>query len=99
MFLEECPDCQHVKAKNLKLRGVTQSIEIPTWKWESINMDFVVGLPRTRKLHDSIWVIVDRMTKFAHFILSKSTYRAEDYDELYIDEIVRWNEISLSIII
>ena len=54
-------------------------------------MDFVVGLPRTRRQHDSIWVIVDRLTKSAHFIPVKSTYRAEDYARLYIDEIVRWH--------
>ena len=63
-------------------------------KWEAINMDFVVDLLRTRKQHDSIWVIVDRMTKSAHFIPVKSTYRVEDYAKLYIDEIVRWHGIS-----
>ena len=73
-------------------------IEVPTWKWEVINMDFVVGLPRTRRQHDSIWVIVDRMTKSAHFIPVKSTYRVEDYARLYVDKIVRWHGIHLSII-
>ena len=73
-------------------------IEVPTWKWEVINMDIVVGLPRTRRQHDSIWVIVDRMTKSAHFIHVKSTYRAEDYARHYIHEIVRWHGIHLSII-
>ena len=49
-------------------------------------MDFVVGIPRTRRQHDSIWVIVDRLTKSVHFIPVKSTYRVEDYARLYIDE-------------
>ena len=62
-------------------------------------MDFVVGLPRTRKLHDSSWVIVGRMTKSAHLIPVKSTYIAKDYEKLYIDEIVRWHGIPLSIIL
>ena len=53
-FVEECPNCQQVKAGHLMLGGLTQSIEIPTWKWEAIEMDCGVGLPRTRKLHDSI---------------------------------------------
>ena len=61
-------------------------------------MDFVVGLPKTRRQHDSILVIVDKMTNSAHFILVKSTYRAEDYAKLYIDEIVRYHRIPLSII-
>ena len=61
-------------------------------------MDFVVGLPRTMKLHDFIWVVVDRISKSAHFIPVKSTYLAEDYAKLYIDKIVRWHGIPLSII-
>ena len=56
-------------------------------------MYFVVGLPRTRRQHNSIWVIVDRLTKSAHFIPVKSTYRGEDYARLYIDEIVRMHMI------
>ena len=61
-------------------------------------MDFVVGLPRTRTLHDSIWVIVERMTKSANLIPVKSTYRAEDYAKLYIDATTRWNGVTLYII-
>ena len=62
-------------------------------------MHFVAGLPRTRRKHDSIWAIVDRLDKSAHFIHVKSTYRAEDYVRLYIDDIVRWHGIPLSIIL
>ena len=61
-------------------------------------MYFVVGLPRTRRQHNSIWVIVDRLTKSAHFIPVKSTYRGEDYARLYIAEIVRWHGIPVYII-
>ena len=62
-------------------------------------MDFVVSLPRTRKLPDSIWSIVDRMTMSSHFIPVKSTYKAKEYDKMYIDEIVRWHGIPLSLIL
>ena len=61
-------------------------------------MDFVVDLPKTRRQHDSLWVIVEMMTKSAHFIPMKSTYRAEDYLRLCIDEILRWHGIPFSII-
>lgn len=64
-----------------------------------INMDFVTGLPRSRRQHDSIWVIVDWMTKSAHFLAVKTTDTAEDYARLYIREIVRLHEVSLSIIL
>ena len=60
-------------------------------------MDFMVGLPRTQKQHDSIWVAVDRLTKIVDFILVKSTYSAEDYARIFIDEIVCCHGIPLSI--
>ena len=67
---------------------MTQEIDIPTWKGDVINMDFITRLPRTRKQHDSIWVIVDRMTKSSRFLVVKTTYSTEDY-ELNLNEIVR----------
>ena len=97
-YVARCPNCQQVKVEHLKHGGLTQMIEVPTWKWEAINMYFMVGLPKTRRQHESIWVIVDRMTKASHFIPSKSTYRAEDYARIYIDEMVRLHGIPLSII-
>ena len=63
-----------------------------------INMDFITGLPRTHRQHDSIWVIVDRMTKSSRFLAVKTTYSAEDYARLYINEIVRLDGVPLSII-
>ena len=63
-------------------------IEVLTWKCEDINMDFMVGHAKSRRQHDSIWVIVDRMTKSAHYIPVKSTYRAKDYARLYICEMI-----------
>ncbi|KAH0728122.1 hypothetical protein KY284_003987 [Solanum tuberosum] len=97
-FVSGCHSCQQVKAEHQRSGGLTQDIEIPTWKWEEINMDFVVGLPKTRKGFDSIWVVVDRMTKSAHFLPVKTTYGAEDYARLYIHDLVRLHGIPLSII-
>ena len=57
-------------------------------KWEDINMYFVVGLPHPQKSYDSIWVVVDRLTKSARFIPVKSSYSAEDYDRIFLDEIL-----------
>ena len=68
---------------------MTQDIGIPNWKCEVINMDFITGLPRTRRQHESIWVIVDRMTKSSRFLAVKTTYSAEDYAKLYLTEIVK----------
>nr|XP_009769407.1 PREDICTED: uncharacterized protein LOC104220269 [Nicotiana sylvestris] len=74
------------------------NIEIPIWKWEMIKMDFIIGLPRSFRKHDSIWVIVDRLTKSAHFLPVKTTDSAEDYAKLYIKEIFRLHGTPLSII-
>ena len=73
-FVAKCPNCQQVKAGHMKSGGFLQDMNIPTWKWEEVNMDFIVGLPRTRRQHDSIWVIIDRMTKSSHFIPVKVSF-------------------------
>ena len=61
-FVGECPNFKHVKAEHQKSDGLIQYIKIPNWKWEDINMDFIMFLPRTQKSYDSIWVVVDRLT-------------------------------------
>jgi hypothetical protein len=61
---------------------------VPAWKWEEIAMDFIVGLPMTQSGYDSIWVIVDRLTKVAHFIPVKTTYSELQLAELYMSRIV-----------
>jgi hypothetical protein len=64
------------------------SLKIPEWKWEEIGMDFIVGLPHTYTGYDSIWVIVDWLTKVSHFILEKTTYSGARLAELYMAQIV-----------
>jgi hypothetical protein len=78
-----------MKASHLKSAGVLQPLSIPMWKWDDISMDFIVGLPLTARKKDSIWVIVDRLTKTAHFIAVHTTYSVQQYAELYMDQIVR----------
>ena len=65
-FDVNCPNCQHVKVEHQRPGGLAQNIELSKWKWEMINMDFIKGLPRSRGQHDSIWVIMDHMTKSTH---------------------------------
>ncbi|GJR66751.1 putative reverse transcriptase domain-containing protein [Tanacetum coccineum] len=68
--------------------GLLQQPEIPVWKWEWITMDFVSGLPRTPSGYDTIWVIVDRLTKSAHFLPTKKTNTMDKLTQLYLKEIV-----------
>jgi hypothetical protein len=94
----ECDTCHRVKASHLKSAGVLQPLTIPLWKWDDISMDFIVGLPLTARKKDSIWVIVDRLTKTAHFITVHTTYSVQYYAELYIDQIVRLHGIPKTIV-
>ncbi|WVZ85169.1 hypothetical protein U9M48_032119 [Paspalum notatum var. saurae] len=96
-YVSECHVCKQVKADHLKPAGMLQPLNIPAWKWEDIHMDFVVGLPRTQKGYDSIWVIIDRFTKSAHFIPVKTSYTAATYAELYISRIVSSHGVPVSI--
>jgi hypothetical protein len=77
-----CDVCQRVKAEHQRPAGLLQPLKVPEWKWEEIGMDFIVGLPRTRDDYDSTWVIVDWLTKVAHFIPVKTTYSGAQLAEL-----------------
>jgi hypothetical protein len=79
-----CDVCQRVKAEHQRPAGLLQPLKVPEWKCEEIGMDFIMALPRTRDGYDSIWVIVDRLTKVAHFIPVKTTYTRARLAELYI---------------
>nr|GEW89871.1 putative gypsy-type retrotransposon polyprotein [Tanacetum cinerariifolium] len=68
MYVSKCLTCSKVKAEHQKPSRLLQQLEIPEWKWENVTMDFINKLPRTRSGHDSIWVIVDRLTKSAYFL-------------------------------
>jgi hypothetical protein len=80
--------CQRVKAEYQRPAGLLQPSKVPERKWEETGMDFIVGLPRTRDGYDSIWVIVDRLTKVAHFIPVKTTYTGVKLAELCNSRIV-----------
>nr|GFB45973.1 putative reverse transcriptase domain-containing protein [Tanacetum cinerariifolium] len=96
-FVSKCLTCAKVKAKHQKPSGLLQQPEIPEWKWEKITMDFVSGLPRTLSRYDSIWVIVDRLTKSAHLPMKK-TDSIEKLAQLYLKEIVYRHGVPVSII-
>ena len=97
-YVASCLTCQKAKVEHQRPAGMLQSLDVPVWKWDSISMDFVVGLPKTQKKNDSIWVIVDRLTKSAHFLPVRSTYNVEKLTEIYIAEIVRLHGIPSSIV-
>ncbi|KAK2420476.1 hypothetical protein QL285_031201 [Trifolium repens] len=97
-YVASCLTCQKAKIEHQRPAGMLQSLDIPEWKWDSISMDFITGLPRTRRKHDSIWVIVDRLTKSAHFLPVRTTDTAAKLTDIYIAEIVRLHGIPSSIV-
>lgn len=97
-YISKCLTCQQVKAEHRKPAGLLQPLPIAEWKWEHVTMDFVAGLPRTRSGHDSIWVIIDRLTKTSHFLPVRSNYKLEKLAQMYIREIVKLHGIPVSIV-
>jgi ribonuclease HI len=97
-YVSECDTCKRIKASHLKVACTLQPLLIPSWKWEDLSMDFIVGLPNTSWHHDSIWVIVDRLTKTDHFLPVHTTHRAEKYAKIYIDQIVRLHGMPRTIV-
>jgi hypothetical protein len=83
-YVAGCDTCRRVKAVHLKSAKMLQPLPIPSWKWEDISIDFITRLPKTSRGFDSIWVIVDHLTKSTHFIPMKTDYRASRYVEIYV---------------
>ena len=97
-YVAKCDNCCRVKAVHLKPAGLLQPLSVPGWKWEELSIDFIVGLQPTHKNFDSIWVIVDRLTKSTHFIPVRTNYRPHEYAELYFSHIVHRHGVSRTIL-
>ncbi|GJZ86708.1 putative reverse transcriptase domain-containing protein [Tanacetum coccineum] len=97
-YVSKCLTCLKVKAEHQRPSGLLQQPKIPVWKWEGIAMDFVTKFPRTSSGHDTIWVIVDRLTKSAHFLPMHEDYKIEGLARLYLNEIVARHGVPISII-
>nr|GFA00893.1 hypothetical protein [Tanacetum cinerariifolium] len=87
-----------VKAEHQRPSGLLQQQEIPEWKWDKITIDFITKLPKTKSGHDTIWVIVNKLTKSAHFLATREDYSTERLEKLYIHEISARQGVLVSII-
>nr|GEU33541.1 putative reverse transcriptase domain-containing protein [Tanacetum cinerariifolium] len=97
-YVSKCLTCLRVKAEHQKSFWVLVQPKIPQWKWDNITMDFVTKLPRTQSRNDTIWAIVDRLTKSAHFLPIKETGLMDKLARLYLKEVVTRHRIPVSII-
>ncbi|GKD41689.1 putative reverse transcriptase domain-containing protein [Tanacetum coccineum] len=94
----KCLTCSKVKAEYQNPSGLLVQPEIPQWKWDKITMDFIMKLPKTSSGYDTIWVIVDRLTKSSHFLPMKETDAMERLTKLYLKEVVSRHRVTVSII-
>ena len=92
-YVSKCLTCQQVQVEHQVPTGLLNPLPIPQWKWDNISMDFVSGFPLTQQKHDYVGVIVDRLTKSAHFIPFRIDYSMDRLAELYVDEIVRLHDV------
>ena len=97
-YITRCMEWEKVKAKNRHPVGLLQPLPIPEWKWEVVTMYFITGFPRKNKQHDSIMVVVDKLTKAAHFIPLKTTHKATNVVDIFLKEVARLHEIPKTIV-
>ena len=97
-YVARCDTCSRVKVDHLKPTGLLQPLSILGWKWEEISKNFIIRLPPTQKGFDSISIIVDRLTKSAHFILVSTRYRPHQYAELYVTHVVHLHGVPRTIV-
>jgi hypothetical protein len=97
-YIARCMECQKVKAEHRHPAGLLQPLPIPEWKWDAVTMDFITGLPRTSKQHDLIMVVVDKLTKAAHFIPLKTTHRAANVADIFLKEVACLHGIPKTIV-
>ena len=88
-YISRCMKCQQVKVEHQHPAGLLQPLPVPEWTWEVISMDFITGLPMTWRQHDSIMVVVDKLTKETHFILVKSRHKTNDITKIFMKEIFK----------
>ncbi|GJW57131.1 putative reverse transcriptase domain-containing protein [Tanacetum coccineum] len=97
-YVNKCLTCAKVKAEHQRPSGLLVQPKIPEWKWDNITMDFVTKLPKTSQGYDTIWVIVDRLTKSAIFTPMRETDPLDKLARLYLKEVVTRHGIPVSII-
>ncbi|GJY01639.1 putative reverse transcriptase domain-containing protein [Tanacetum coccineum] len=97
-YVSKCLTCAKVKAEHQRPSGLLVQLEIPQWKWNNITMDFVTKLPKSSQGYDTIWVIVDRLSKSAIFTPMRETNSMEKLGSMYLKEVVARHRIPVSII-
>ena len=98
-YISRCMKCQQVKVEHQHPAGLLQPLPVSEWKWEVISMDFIARLPMTWRQHDSIMVLVDKLTKATHFIPVNSTHKTDDIANIFMKEIFKLHGLPKAIIL
>ena len=85
-YIANCDVCRRVKAEHQRPAGTLQPLAIPEWKWDKVSMDFITGFPRTKRGNNAIFVVVDRLSKVAHFLPVRESITASQLADLYISQ-------------
>ena len=97
-YISRCMKCQQVKVEHQRPTGLLHPLPVPEWKWEVISMDFITGLPMTWRQHDSIMVVVDKLTKAMHFISVKSMHKTDEIARIFMKEIFKLHGLLKAIV-
>ncbi|KAD3642317.1 hypothetical protein E3N88_31541 [Mikania micrantha] len=97
-YVAHCLTCQQVKIEHQRASGMLQPLDIPVWKWDDVSMDFVTGLPKTFKKNDAIWVVIDRLTKSAHFLAIQQGSSVGRLADIFTQNIIRLHGTPSSIV-
>ena len=97
-YVNSCDICQHSKTPTTQAGGLLQPLEIPERKWESVSMDFIVGLTSTKQGHDANYVCVDKLSKMTHLMATTTTVTAEETTKLFRDYVHKLHGIPLKLI-
>jgi hypothetical protein len=97
-YIARCMECHKVKDENKNPAWLLQPLPILEWKWEVVTLDFITGLPRIGKHHDSIMVVVDKLMKDTHFIPLKNNHKEMDVPEIFMKELARLHRIPKTVV-
>src|SRR4051794_24002767 len=96
-FITECDVCRRVKAEHQRPAGTLKPLPIPEWECDKVGMDFITGFPKTQKGNDAIFVVIDRLSKVAHFLPVHESITASQLADLYVSRIVSLHGVPLEI--
>ena len=96
-YVAECDVCRRIKGEHQRPAGTLQPLPIPEWKWDKVSMDFITGFPKTQKGNDAIFVVIDRLSKVAHFLPIHESITASQLADLYVSRVVSLHGVPLEI--